>query len=143
MLSYNDSVITFDDDSKIKNWLPPEGIYRAIFREKAHDNNGRIVLRFEITRLQDPIYTYWARHGYRRQDKWKLTAHILNWVGEDKIREFFNEGVCNLQQFYGWEADIVVGLIDTGKEELLRVIQDIRPPGSLLPVDPVVGEYEI
>jgi hypothetical protein len=143
MYSNNSTTITFDDSSKIKKWHPPGGIYRASFMEVDRDGLGRTVLKFQITSLMDPVHEYWARHGYREADRWKLNEHLHNWLGRAQYSEFMRLGGVQLDQFYGCEADIVVGLIDTGKPELLRVIEDIRPAGSLLPSVELVGEFQI
>ena len=143
MYTNDSSFSIFDHSSQIKNWHPPGGIYRALFRGVDRDGLGRTVLEFQITSLVDPVHQYWARHGYREADRWKLNEHLYNWLGRAQYREFMNLGGVHLDQFYGCEADIVVGLIDTGKPELLRVIEDIRAAGSLLPTVELVGEFDI
>ena len=139
----NSTTITFDDRSHVENWHPPGGVHRAVFRKTYKDKFERRVLSFEITSPVEPSDLYWARHGYRDEDMPKLFRQLKQWFGGEEYNRFRREGACDLEKYYGKEADILVGLISTGKPELLRVIEDIRPAGSLLPTVEVVGEFDI
>jgi hypothetical protein len=145
MYSNNSTTITFDERSHVENWHPPGGIHRGVFRKTYKDKQNRWVLSFEITSPIEPSDLYWARHGYRDDDMPKLFRQLKQWFGAEEYNKFRIEGACDLEKYYGKEADIVVGLIDTGKPELLRVIEDIAPPGTYLAdvVSVEVGEFEI
>jgi len=131
----NDTTIDFDNHDKVKNWKPPGGVYNSIFREACRDNEGRLVLKFEITSLEDQVYIYWARHGFRDKDRKKLNNLILNWLGEKEYGELISKKTLKLSDLYDRRADIEILLLDLGKTDSLRVINNIAPNGSLLPIE--------
>jgi hypothetical protein len=145
MHSNNNTFISFDERSHVKNWRPPGGVHRATFKSTFKDDSGRQILTFQITSTIEPEDNYWARHGYRDEDTSKLLNHLQHWFGREEFNKFRREGGLDLEKYYGMEADIVVGLIDRGKKEMLRVIEDIAPPGTyqadVARIE--VGEFEI
>jgi hypothetical protein len=144
MLTTNATFIAFDERSKIKNWLPPGGVHQATFRSTYKDDFGRQILIFEITSpVEQEDEWYWARHGYRDQDMWKLFNQLQHWFGKEEYKKFRTEGGCDLEKYYGKEAQILIGLIDLGKPDLLRVIDDIAPPEVIEAGEQEIGEFEI
>lgn len=136
------SYINFGEQSVIRDWQPPAGVYRAVFRSSYRDREGRQIILFQITDPADKHY--WARHGYREQDLWKLFNHLHRWLGEEEYNRLSSAGGCELSGFYGSEADIEVGVIDLRKKEQLRIILDIAPPGTLIQrVGELIGPCEI
>ncbi len=126
--------ISFDDQPKIKSWIPPEGIYNAIFRDAKRDKYERLVLQFEITSLKDTVYEYWVGNGYRDEDRERLNLDLLSWLGREQYEQLIRVQGIHLGHFFGMGADIKVECIDTGRKEALRVIRKIAPLGSLLPI---------
>jgi hypothetical protein len=145
MHSNNNTFISFDERSHVKNWHPPGGVHRATFKSTFKDDSGRQILAFQITSTIEPEDNYWARHGYRDEDMPKLFRQLKQWFGAEEYNKFRREGGCDLEKYYEKEADILVGLINTGKPEPLRVIEDIAPPGTyqadVARIE--VGEFEI
>jgi hypothetical protein len=139
----NNTFINFDNRSNLENWLPPGGVHRGVFRKTFKDQYDRRILSFEIISHIEPEDNYWARHPYRDEDMPKLYRQLKKWFGLEEFNRFKSEGGLDLEKYYGKEADIVVGLIDTGKPELLRVIEDIAPAGTYLADVVEVGEFEI
>jgi hypothetical protein len=140
----NTHFIKFDESSKVISWHPPAGFYNSIFKSSGKDSQGRDVIRFQITSLEDPIYDFWARHQFRDEDRSKLNGFILNWLGEEKYLAIKVGGGLNLEKLYGTEADIELKLIPNKKGGVaLRVIENVAPHGSLLPIPQLMGEFEI
>ena len=142
----NSTTITFDERDKVKNWQPPGGLYNGVFKEADYDDDGRLVLKFEITSLEDPLYTYWVRHGFREKDRWKLNNYLLNWLGAAEYTTLIEKKSLKLSDLYEREADIEVGLLDLGKKDPLRVILNLAPIGSLLQIpkrESPVWEFEM
>jgi hypothetical protein len=126
-------LIYFENDLKIKNWRIPEGAYRVVLMDSEIENEAHI-FRFQVISLHDEIYEYWVRNRYRFEDKKKLRAHLINWLGEAEFRNLIKDGIINLQDLYGREADVFVKFISSGNREPLRVIEAIAPPGTMVNV---------
>lgn len=43
------SYINFGEQSVIRDWQPPAGVYRAVFRSAYRDREGRQIILFQIT----------------------------------------------------------------------------------------------
>ena len=140
----NTHFIKFDSTSKKVAWNPPAGVYNTVFRSSGKDSTDRDILRFEITSLENPLYQYWVRHGYRGSDRWKLEDHLWNWLGEEEYKGILENGGLSFEKYYGRGADVEVGLIyKSDEKEPIRVINRVAPLGTLLPIVQEIGEFQI
>jgi tRNA pseudouridine(38-40) synthase len=69
MHSNNNTFISFDERSHVKNWHPPGGVHRATFKSTFKDDSGRQILAFQITSTIEPEDNYSGkvegRHDFR------------------------------------------------------------------------------
>ena len=140
----NNNKIKFNETAKVKNWKPPEGVYLSRFSDFKQDEQGRVILYFQIDEIKDSVYDYWVRNVYGSGYLRTMSAHLLNWLGETEFNRMTQDGCYDLNPYLRKQALVDVGLVKKEPyNEALRIINNIYPAVDDLEQLVGVGEFEI